>query len=85
VKLEEQVVSLELAKELEETGYPQEGLWWWNENKGLNPIIENRKGKLGEWFVAPTVAEILNSLPDRSRTKEELKPDNLAKEWLNGR
>ena len=30
MKLENQVVSLELAKQLKEAGYPQEGLWWWN-------------------------------------------------------
>jgi hypothetical protein len=29
MKLEDQVVSLKLAKKLKEVGYPQEGLWWW--------------------------------------------------------
>lgn len=29
MKLEYQVVSLELSKELKEAGYPQKGLWWW--------------------------------------------------------
>ena len=29
MKLEDQLVSLDLAKELKEAGYPQEGAWWW--------------------------------------------------------
>jgi len=30
MKIEDQVTSLELSKQLKEKGYPQEGLWWWN-------------------------------------------------------
>lgn len=29
MKLEDQVVSLDLVKQLKEAGYPQDGLWWW--------------------------------------------------------
>lgn len=31
MKIENQVISLELSKELKENGYPQEGHWWWVE------------------------------------------------------
>lgn len=36
MKLEDQVVSLELSKQLKKAGYKQEGLWWWVEfiNRG---------------------------------------------------
>lgn len=32
-KVEEQVVSLSLSKQLKSAGYPQEGLWWWRTYK----------------------------------------------------
>ena len=82
MKLEEQVVSLELAKELKENGYPQEeGLWWWVWDKkdynrlewewkisaynipsfaNMDEIRKENKNS----FVAPTVAELGERLPD---------------------
>ncbi|KKM76041.1 hypothetical protein LCGC14_1384210, partial [marine sediment metagenome] len=33
MKLESQLVSLELAKQLKEAGYKQKGLWWWVDNE----------------------------------------------------
>ena len=64
MKLENQVVSLELAKELKKLGYPQEGLWWWcfnncytKENKPEWTLI-SKKILSGSHYVAPTVAEL---------------------------
>jgi len=72
VKLEEQIVSLELAKELKENGYPQEGLWWWDlvrekedcdvgdtpEDEWIISYKECYQGDKDDLIVAPTVAEL---------------------------
>ena len=71
MKLENQVVSLELSKQLKEAGYEQSGLWWWNiwgDNVG-RPFLSHSKGGLVEdmtpyLFVAPTVAELGERLPE---------------------
>lgn len=71
--LEQQVVSLELAKELKELGYPQESLFYWKysngtleKHSGIKIDTELRYGKqpifenLGTWYTCstPTVAEL---------------------------
>ena len=75
--LEKQVVSLELAKQLKEAGYPQEGLWWWCEERmredgkvvGVKiyegDVALTRKYNAPELniWVAPTVAELGEVLP----------------------
>lgn len=69
--LEKQVVSLELAKELKELGYPQESLFYWHYS--YNPTTK-RKNKPYLLFYpeikgnetnisAPTVAELGIALP----------------------
>jgi len=69
-----QVVSLELSKQLKESGYEQEGIWWWEVDLlsiGHKPehkvIISSDKDKINsdefEYFVAPTVAELGEALP----------------------
>lgn len=72
MKLEEQVASLELSKELKEAGYEQEGLWWWGQSywgdgtmlrwdcvdKKTIETVPFDKG-----WVAPTVAELGERLP----------------------
>jgi len=63
MKLEDQIVSLELAKKLKEVGYPQEGLWWWNINEiisspRLNFYTIIAKEGQDDFIVAPTVAEL---------------------------
>jgi len=70
MKLQDQVVSLELSKQLKEAGYRQEGLWWW-QLTGF-PIEEYYNGKLTNnpnnetlrAIIAPTVAELGEALPD---------------------
>jgi len=73
MKLEQQVVSLELAKKLKKAGYKQEGLfcwvelhkkwiiWYWKE-LSLHQVMEAR-GKesviLPDYITAPTVAELV--------------------------
>ncbi len=71
-----QFTSLELAKELKKSGYPQEGLWmWvkyelWKEPKlWLSDMSSQFKttclsGKREYEFVAPTVAELGERLPN---------------------
>ena len=69
--LEQQIVSLELSKQLKEAGYEQEGIWWWNIDTAYkNPrIVVEPTGKWAEFniikhcIVAPTVAELGKRLP----------------------
>ncbi len=68
MKLEQQVVSLDLAKQLKEAGYKQEGLfyWWWSPfgchpSNPLKTLHYNETfDEAGGWYctVAPTVAEL---------------------------
>lgn len=85
MNIEQQVTSLELAKKLKELGYPQEGLFWWDnreighEPKGLEWVINFVKSKkLGDEYgavVAPTVAELGEILPVGHHTVK------LSKGW----
>ncbi len=76
MNIENQVVSLDLAKELKANGYEQEGVWWWANYKGWE-IWSNSyaqgpgKHELSK-SVAPTVAELI-SLIEKS-----------ANEWACG-
>ena len=74
MKLENQVVSLELSKQLKEASYKQEGLWWWvkhwsiKKNGFIHSIMIEKearpKSKMYEGhIVAPTVAELGEKLP----------------------
>ncbi len=59
MKLEEQLVSLELSKQLKEADYIQEGIWIWywsNEVKQICLGLSSRVSEKG--VVAPTVAEM---------------------------
>ena len=62
-----QVVSLDLAKQLKEAGYEQEGLWWWiNIFKDKNIDLKYHLGAKNYGrndLVAPTVAELGETLP----------------------
>lgn len=78
-------VSLELAKQLKEAGYPQEGyfFWWVNvTDKSQNPILAHFQGTQSnedylnehedkyEFFAAPTADEILDRLPKKITVSE---------------
>ena len=69
MKIEEQVVSLELAKELKELGYPQNGYWWRAWTKAEKYILVDEVWKnapiieQGRLIAAPTVAELGEILP----------------------
>ena len=41
MKIEDQVVSLELAKQMKEAGFPQNSLWWWVEGLRLDKDSDN--------------------------------------------
>ena len=80
MNLEHQVTSLELAKQLKEAGYEQEGLWWWVFPlvKDATPYLANNdfvrpikvKKKLGheveKIIVALTVAELGEALQNKA-------------------
>jgi hypothetical protein len=68
MKLEEQVVSLELSKKLKELGVPQESLWWWAKAhlvdvKKEDYFIVDKKYMLPVECSAFTVAELGEMLP----------------------
>lgn len=75
MKLEDIVVSLELAKELKEVGYPQKSLFYWVSYLTKNSISEyklmdepniqwefERSGEM-KIISAPTASELLDRLP----------------------
>ncbi len=68
MKLEQQVVSLELAKKLKELGVKQESLYWWTSADNKTPILRgwmNDYETNSRWTVysAFTVAELGEMLP----------------------
>ncbi len=73
MKIEDQVVNLDLAKQLKELGFEQESLFWWANMKSFwdgsfnwhiiqNPFNYSRE-KLTDYVSAYTVAEVLAILP----------------------
>ena len=74
MKIEQICVSLELAKQLKEAGYPQESLFYVDEaskqttypNTEFRKIIREVDGKLTntEYFSSPTASELLEELPN---------------------
>jgi hypothetical protein len=79
MKLEDQVVSLELAKKLKELGVKQESLFWWNEfdlkdwekEQGVEPwSLDYQTHNIPAYqsFSAYTVAELGEMLPVRITT-----------------
>ena len=65
MKLEEQVVRLDLAEQLKKASYSQNGLWWWHlgTDKKTWYVTEKEEGMI--WVednysccIAPTVAEM---------------------------
>jgi hypothetical protein len=80
VKLEDQVVSLELAKKLKELGVKQDGLYHY----AFNGIIHNADkaericrgiNKESVFCFAPTTTELLEMLPEKLDAPEEVKQD----------
>lgn len=82
MKLENQVVSLELSKKLKELGVKQESLFYWSdadvytEEKGwtvnYRSKITKRDGVELDWYSAYTVAELGEMLPHSVRTDARL-------------
>lgn len=64
--IEKQVVSLSLAKQLKEAGYPQEGVWWWYTTGISDGVFISGYDDFHKYniiCVAPTVAELGEALP----------------------
>jgi len=75
MKLESQVVSLELAKKLKELGVEQESLWYWKSRSYNNVVrsilvegIPKLKDRVG-YYSAFTVAELGEMLPKNRVSK----------------
>ena len=66
MKIEDQVCSLELSKELKKFGVKQESLFWWYRNQIENDnwmdIFKKEKG-----YSAFTVAELVNTMSKNNR------------------
>ena len=83
MKLEDQVVSLELSKQLKASGFKQEGLWWWFiDHTGKHQLHDWKITDLGGKqkktdFVAPTVAELINMLT-KLRKGDIIIPENIS-------
>jgi len=92
MKIEKQICSLELSKQLKEVGYKQEGLWWWeiSPSKVISEIVYGNKNYFRyEYYTAPTVAELIYMLTEL-RQGDIIIPGNiknvanyLAQEVLN--
>lgn len=85
MKLEQQVVSLEIAKRLKELGVKQESLFWWEYNGSFEyKVIYGRRledeKKSGRYISAFTVAELGEML----REEESELPTYLSSthEWV---
>jgi len=69
MKISEQVVSLELAKEMKELGLPQDSFWSWQihkkwKTKQLILSMAKTKPEIFDFYSAPTVSEIGERLPN---------------------
>ncbi|MHA1400130.1 MAG: hypothetical protein ACTSQE_07260 [Candidatus Heimdallarchaeaceae archaeon] len=95
MNIEKQVVSLELAKELKEAGYPQESLFYHVAfASGKDNLIvqdprcmENFDHEEFEIYSAPTVAELGEALPEDIEVQEDgyfLRIDKYMNEWTVG-
>ena len=80
MKLENQVVSLGLSKELKSAGYDQiNGFWVWIEDASV--FSETKEWRLrpnhsdGEGIGAPTVAELGEALPIGYSTRKAINPE----------
>ena len=98
MRLEEQVISLELSKKLKELGVPQDGFYiWWKPKERerefeLSPkkqqiYWKNTDNEFIEWCSAYTVAELGEMLPDHLLDDNEDWPYTLRlekgdNEWL---
>lgn len=79
MKLEDQVVSLELAKKMEELGFRQESLFWWGRESGIVNYDPRICTDLSHWdrenmlplYAAYTVAELGGILPPYIETEME--------------
>lgn len=74
MKLEDQVVSLELAKQMKELGFEQESVWYWGTmgdltQSRMGSSMYNKEGfgtsDLVPYTSAYTVAELGEMLPDK--------------------
>lgn len=84
MKLENQVVSLELAKKLKDLGFKQKSLFYWAELKGDSKVVYDNTGMspYTYWTSAYTVAELGEMLPmyfERGHIKEK---DEAGCWWL---
>jgi hypothetical protein len=85
------VVSLDLAQELKEAGYPQESLFYWEttkESQVPNGNVVTRQSKflnqgdnMLEWYAAPTASELGEKLPFHFTSGKTLAFDKQEDKW----
>lgn len=91
MKLQDQVVSLEIARRLKELGVKQESLFWWvhHDSLELNPWVEYKPnktryrnyGKINRHVSAFTVAELGEMLPRYVKDTWELSVCKFMGKW----
>ena len=84
MKLTDICVSLELAKELKENGFPDKTLFVWTQDVTGYSIVMRSTGSL-DWgnvvCLAPTVAELGEALPECISTERVLKKWSVNSEY----
>lgn len=87
MKLEQQCVSLELAKRLKELGVKQESVFWWQVKFSSNRVRLVQNPSTGcdndefDWYAAFTVAELGSLLPRYVSTKKSV-AQHRAPYWV---
>ena len=85
MKIEQQVVSLELSKKLKGLGYEQEEVWCWYEDMNKRTYQIGIYASYRRDCVAPTASELLERLPNVIVHRLYLDPDYGKKEnWKTG-
>ena len=73
--LEQQCVSLDLAKRLKELGVKQESLFWWSIHSTDARVVIHRRSVSGSperYYSAFTVAELGEMLPDKVKRDDQV-------------
>jgi len=86
MKLQDQVISLDLAKRMKELGFKQKSLWWWNETPDGATLSNKKLCSYRNVGSAYTVVELINMLPqfikdNRNYMLTIVKNDN-GKWWI---
>lgn len=86
MKLQDQIVSLELAREMKELGFPQESLFWWISPRQTESYIDyasyGTRFKKEISCSAYTVAELGNMIPERIENFKAFQMGKYNDNWV---